>query len=153
MAMKERLVLLNNFLHDLATGTWLGIFLVLWRVRVRLASLGPIGSRVAALAVHPALKDLFWWGVGALAAVLATGAVRLWGERRWGIVGSAFSPAEVIVRGEGRGGLSPATADPAEALTGLWRRERTRLLILKHVLLLMGFAVGTYIEYRLARGF
>ncbi|MDI3280736.1 MAG: hypothetical protein QJR13_05135 [Bacillota bacterium] len=148
----DRLLLLNNFLHDLATGTWLGIFLVLWRVRVRLAALGPVGSHVAALAVRPALRDLFWWGVGTLAVILATGAVRLWGERRWGVEGSAFSPAEVLLGGRKNTSLS-STSGREGRLSRPWRRERARLLILKHVLLLAGFAVGTYIEYRLARGF
>lgn len=127
--MREKLLLTNNFLHDLATGTWLGIFLVLWRMRVHLSGLDFLRAPLAAVVVRPAMQDLFWWGLGVLGIIIATGAIRLWGEVRWGI-----------------GIERPSSA----GLTPSWLQDRRLLLVIKHVFLVTVFILGTFLEYGFA---
>jgi putative copper export protein len=63
----------NNFLHDMATGTWAACLLVLW-VLDREAE-GMPAEAVDALAA--AGQVVFWLLVGALVVVIVTGAIRL----------------------------------------------------------------------------
>jgi putative copper export protein len=66
-------VITNNFVHDLATGVWFGLLIVMWR----LASLvvQPQFRQLAGL-VGVVQDGLFVWGVVALAVILLTGAAR-----------------------------------------------------------------------------
>lgn len=63
----------NNFLHDMATGTWAACLAVLLVLRPRLAVM-PVE---AATALGDAMTLVFWMLVGALVVVTITGAVRL----------------------------------------------------------------------------
>jgi putative copper export protein len=63
----------NNFLHDMATGTWAACLAVLLVLRPRLAGM----PAEAAAALGDAMTLVFWMLVGALVVVTITGAVRL----------------------------------------------------------------------------
>lgn len=63
----------NNFMHDMATGTWAACLLVLWV----LAGRRPELPSAAASAVTGAMWPVFWLLVAALAVLTLTGALRL----------------------------------------------------------------------------
>lgn len=63
----------NNFLHDMATGTWFACLAVLLVLDNRLAGM----PAEAASALGDAMALVFWLLVGALVVVTLTGAVRL----------------------------------------------------------------------------
>lgn len=63
----------NNFLHDMATGTWAACLLVQWVIARRIA--GAPDEAVAVLA--EASTVLFWLLVGALIVIALTGGIRL----------------------------------------------------------------------------
>lgn len=63
----------NNFLHDMATGTWAACLAVLLVLRSRLGGM----PAEAAAAVGDAMMLVFWLLVGALVVVTVTGVVRL----------------------------------------------------------------------------
>jgi hypothetical protein len=65
--------IVNNFLHDMATGTWAACVLVI-------AVLDPRGAAAppqAADALADAMRAVFWLLAGALAVIAATGGIRL----------------------------------------------------------------------------
>ena len=63
----------NNFLHDMATGTWAACLLVMWVLKDR--SNGVAEDALAALS--EASQLIFWLLVGALVVITITGALRL----------------------------------------------------------------------------
>ena len=63
----------NNFLHDMATGTWAACLLVLWVLARRVTDL----PAEAALAIGDASRFVFWMLLVALVLVTVTGIVRL----------------------------------------------------------------------------
>ncbi len=63
----------NNFLHDMATGTWAACLAVLLVLSSRLAGM-PLE---AALALGEAMSLVFWLLIGALVVVTLTGVLRL----------------------------------------------------------------------------
>jgi len=63
----------NNFLHDMATGTWAACLLVLWSLDRQLASL----STEAQDALRTSMELVFWLLVAALVVLTVTGALRL----------------------------------------------------------------------------
>ena len=63
----------NDFLHDMATGTWAACLLVLWLLSRRV----PAMPEDAALALADAMSAVFWLQVAALVVLVVTGAVRL----------------------------------------------------------------------------
>lgn len=63
----------NNFLHDMATGTWAACLMVLVVLSARL---DPMPAEAAA-ALGEAMGFVFWLLVGALVALTLTGALRL----------------------------------------------------------------------------
>ena len=63
----------NNFLHDMATGTWAACLLVLWVLDRRATGVHPD----ATAALGDASQVVFWLLVGALAVIVVTGAIRL----------------------------------------------------------------------------
>lgn len=63
----------NNFLHDMATGTWAACLLVLWVLSRRVVGL----PAEAARAIGDASLLVFWMLAVALAVVTVTGVVRL----------------------------------------------------------------------------
>ncbi|MRS12072.1 MAG: hypothetical protein EG823_03255 [Actinobacteria bacterium] len=63
----------NNFLHDMATGTWAACLAVLVVLSGRLDGM----PAEAAAALGDAMSLVFWILVGALATVVLTGALRL----------------------------------------------------------------------------
>lgn len=65
--------IVNNFLHDMATGTWAGCLAVLLVLSDRLAGM----PAEAAAALGDAMVLVFWILVGALVVVGATGGIRL----------------------------------------------------------------------------
>ncbi|MDO8915577.1 MAG: hypothetical protein Q7W16_05790 [Coriobacteriia bacterium] len=65
--------ILNNFLHDMATGTWAACLLVVWLLSGRQAGMpGP-----AAVAIADSMRAVFLLALAALAVIGATGGVRL----------------------------------------------------------------------------
>jgi hypothetical protein len=75
----------NNFLHDMATGTWAACLMVLVVLNRRLVGM----PQVAASAVGSAMQLVFWLLIGALVVVSVTGALRLFYWR-------ATTPAEEL---------------------------------------------------------
>jgi hypothetical protein len=71
--MSGYLRLLNSFLHDVATGTWVASLLVVWLLSGRLDGV-PVEAGVA---LGDAMWLVFWLAAGSLAAIVVTGAVRL----------------------------------------------------------------------------
>lgn len=63
----------NNFLHDMATGTWAACVMVLVVLSGRLDAM----PAEAAIALGDAMVFVFWLLVGALVVLTLTGAVRL----------------------------------------------------------------------------
>ncbi len=63
----------NNFMHDMATGTWAACLLVLWSLDTQMARL-PLD---AAHALLNAMHLVFWLLLAALVILSATGALRL----------------------------------------------------------------------------
>jgi len=63
----------NNFLHDMATGTWAASLMVLFVLNRSLPGM----PQEAALAVGDAMWVVFWLLIGALVVVTVTGALRL----------------------------------------------------------------------------
>jgi putative copper export protein len=63
----------NNFMHDMATGTWAACLAVLLVLSPRLVGM----PAEASAAVGDAMMLVFWLLLVALAVVTATGAVRL----------------------------------------------------------------------------
>ena len=63
----------NNFLHDMATGTWAACLAVLFVLSGRLDGM----PAEAAAALGDAMTLVFWILVGALVVVSATGGIRL----------------------------------------------------------------------------
>ncbi|MBC7265721.1 MAG: hypothetical protein H5T75_01925 [Coriobacteriia bacterium] len=65
--------IVNNFLHDMATGTWAACMLVIAVLDPRAAA----APAEAAAALRDAMLAVFWLLVGALAVIGATGGIRL----------------------------------------------------------------------------
>ena len=65
--------IVNDFAHDMATGTWAAGLLVIWTLSRRLADI----PEEAATALADAMSLVFWLAVGALAVIFATGGIRL----------------------------------------------------------------------------
>lgn len=63
----------NNFLHDMATGTWAACLLVLWSLSAQLPDL----SIEAEHALLNSMHLVFWLLIASLIIVTATGALRL----------------------------------------------------------------------------
>ena len=63
----------NNFLHDMATGTWAACLMVIVVLSRRLSGM----SQQAAKAVGSTMGLVFWLLIGALVVVSVTGALRL----------------------------------------------------------------------------
>jgi hypothetical protein len=66
--------LVNNWLHDIASGTWVGCVLVLYMLSGEAAKLS---DSIAASAIGRAMWPLWWLLLGALVVIAATGAARL----------------------------------------------------------------------------
>lgn len=115
--MNDAPALINKFVHDLATGTWLGVLFLLFSLERR--------SSLAAPAVQTALaalgRDLYWLGLFSFAVIFATGLYYMY---RFFFQGDC----------------------PPEADTP-WKM---RILVIKHILLTLGFLAGTVVEYLLA---
>jgi hypothetical protein len=80
--------IVNNFLHDMATGTWAACVLVIWRLAGRRTGMPP----EAATALGEAMYAVFWLAVAALVTVSATGGIRLAYWRR------QAAPDEIVQR-------------------------------------------------------
>jgi putative copper export protein len=78
----------NNFLHDMATGTWAACLAVLVLLSSRLVGM----PEAAAAALGDAMALVFWLLVGALVVLAITGAVRLVYWRR------ESAPAELAAK-------------------------------------------------------
>ncbi len=63
----------NNFLHDMATGTWAAALLVIWVLSRRTPGVPPEAAEV----LGETAMLVFWLLVAALAVVTVTGVVRL----------------------------------------------------------------------------
>ena len=73
MTRNGPLVVTNNFLHDLATGTWFGVLIVMWRLHGLVGQ--PDFARLGAV-VHLVHRELFWWGIFALSIIVLSGVIR-----------------------------------------------------------------------------
>jgi hypothetical protein len=70
--------IVNNFLHDMATGTWAACLLVVWLLSGRQVGMpGP-----AAVAIADSMRAVFLLALAALLVIGATGGVRLGYWRR-----------------------------------------------------------------------
>lgn len=85
---KRYLAITNNFLHDMATGTWAACLLVLVVLSARLPGL----PDAAAVVIHAAMWSVFWLLAAALIVLTATGAARLVYWRR------ESSPEELVAK-------------------------------------------------------
>jgi hypothetical protein len=73
--MRDQLTILNSFVHDVATGTWISSLALFALLR---AELGAAGAAGAALPFAARLEHRFtWFAWGALAVIVATGLVRM----------------------------------------------------------------------------
>jgi len=68
----KSLRIINNFLHDMSTGTWIACILVIAVVHSKAADLSAESLSV----LHAAALSVFWLLVIALAIVMATGGLR-----------------------------------------------------------------------------
>ena len=68
--MPVALRIVNNFVHDLATGFWLAVVIVEAALRRELSASGLLAPG------RPVLALCFWSAVGSLVVILATGVVR-----------------------------------------------------------------------------
>jgi hypothetical protein len=75
---RHYLWILNNFLHDTATGTWAACVLVVWMLAGRLTGM----PAPAAEALGDSMITLFRLALGSLVVIGATGGVRLCYWRR-----------------------------------------------------------------------
>ncbi|MHB1016713.1 MAG: hypothetical protein ACYC2X_02325 [Coriobacteriia bacterium] len=73
MAGKTYARITNNFLHDMATGTWAACLVVLLVLHGRLTGM----PAEAAAALGDAMTLVFWMLMGALVVVSVTGIIRL----------------------------------------------------------------------------
>jgi putative copper export protein len=82
--MREQLTILNAFLHDVATGTWIGtlVLLTLLHRETRQASWAPVASYVPGLERQFLL--LTWVSLG---VIMATGVVRMFTWKVFGWTG------------------------------------------------------------------
>ncbi len=69
--------LANNWVHDVGTGLWAACLLVLWVLRGRLDSIGDAAGAAFATTMSDVLTLVFWLLIGALVAIVVTGALRL----------------------------------------------------------------------------
>jgi hypothetical protein len=65
--------IVNNFVHDMSTGTWAACLLVIWVVSSQAKGVPP----AAAAALGDANRVVFWLLVAALVGLTVTGAIRL----------------------------------------------------------------------------
>jgi len=74
--------IVNNFVHDMATGTWAACVLVVWMISRRFISAKPLfaGNEGAFDLARGVLQDaqhaVWWLLLGALVALVVTGAIR-----------------------------------------------------------------------------
>jgi len=78
MADRRYLWIVNNFLHDMATGTWAACVLVVWLLAGRRVGM----PAEAARATGDAMAAVFKLALAALVVIGATGGVRLGYWRR-----------------------------------------------------------------------
>ncbi|HUL58845.1 MAG TPA: hypothetical protein VLU43_06210 [Anaeromyxobacteraceae bacterium] len=71
--MRDKLTILNAFVHDVATGTWIGSLVLLTVLHAEVAR--PEWARAAAL-VPPLAAKFMWLTWTSLAAIVLTGIVR-----------------------------------------------------------------------------
>lgn len=72
-SVKQYLTITNDFLHDMATGTWAACLLVVVVLSSRLSGM----PTDAVAAIHSAMWAVFWLLVTALIVLTVTGAARL----------------------------------------------------------------------------
>jgi hypothetical protein len=70
--------IVNNFVHDMATGTWFASLLVIWVVASRMVGV-PADARTVLV---DAERTVFWLLLASLVALGATGGLRLFYWRR-----------------------------------------------------------------------
>ncbi len=113
--MKTILTVITGFVHDLATGLWMAIFInILWLDRMQRQRdflSGVIGELQ---------KEFFMAGIFCMVVVLITGIGRSF----------TYSYTGAVYGKEAEG-------------------VRRRLLIIKHVILISMFVIGTYWEYQI----
>jgi len=68
----KSLRIINNFLHDMATGTWIACILVIAVVHSKAAGVSAQSAQV----LHAAAWSVFWLLIIALVIVMATGGLR-----------------------------------------------------------------------------
>jgi hypothetical protein len=76
MSEHRYLMIVNNFLHDMATGTWAACVLVIWLLSGRVAGMSTVPSD-AVVALRDAMMAVFRLALLALVVIGATGGVRL----------------------------------------------------------------------------
>jgi uncharacterized membrane protein len=72
--MKERLVILNAFIHDVATGTWIGTLVLLTMLHREAQGAAWVAARDLVPGLERKFLVLTWVSLG---VILATGVVRM----------------------------------------------------------------------------
>jgi hypothetical protein len=81
MAERRYLGIVNNFLHDMATGTWAACGLVIWLLAGRISAISTLPPEAVA-ALRDSMVAVFRLALVALVVIGATGGVRLGYWRR-----------------------------------------------------------------------
>jgi hypothetical protein len=76
MSERRYLMIINNFLHDMATGTWAACVLVIWLLAGRVAGMSTLPPE-AVVALREAMLAVFQLALVALVVIGGTGGVRL----------------------------------------------------------------------------
>ncbi|MEI6702237.1 MAG: hypothetical protein WCL71_01715 [Deltaproteobacteria bacterium] len=71
MNVKKTAVIMNGFVHDFASGIWLAALMVIYMLHA-----AHIREPAVVQLINPLERSFFWWSVGAMVAIMATGAGR-----------------------------------------------------------------------------
>ncbi|MEI6207990.1 MAG: hypothetical protein WCP20_14505 [Desulfuromonadales bacterium] len=71
MELKKAAIVLNGFIHDFASGIWLAALLVIYKLHA-----AHLREPAATVLLNPLERLFFWWSVGAMVVIMATGAGR-----------------------------------------------------------------------------
>lgn len=82
--LRDRLTIINAFVHDVATGTWLSALVLMTSLHLR--TRGPEWAPVATL-LSSLKGDVMWLSWGSLATISLTGVVRALTFRAFGWTG------------------------------------------------------------------
>jgi cytochrome b subunit of formate dehydrogenase len=115
--MRDTLITINSFIHDMATGVWLAVLLVMYIISGRSGEITSIPQGQAF--VSGLMANLWTASLVSLAVIAVTGIIRGLTFKYYGWTGD-------VAKG------------------------RKHLLMIKHIILGVVFALGLYLQYVLA---